>query len=154
MEQGDQFDCHVLEHGAGQREGQALIGAMNRPIQQRSAPLTTAAPVGQKVYAPSSGQESSYFAKAAVTCFSLPAARTQRRTPAIHASFHLSSANTIAGILKQLVRNPLTRQQELAVPGVGISGERQNYGTPSDTRRAATRQVGDACQIARGCKYR
>jgi hypothetical protein len=50
--------------------GQSLITPIpGRIFQQRSAPLVTAAAIGQKAYAPSSGTEPSFFATAALECF-------------------------------------------------------------------------------------
>jgi hypothetical protein len=50
--------------------GQSLIGVIpNRIYRQRSAPLITAAPIGQKAYAPATGTNPSFFATAIVECF-------------------------------------------------------------------------------------
>jgi hypothetical protein len=66
----DASDAALKEARASGSLGQSLIGVIpGRPYLQRSAPLITAASIGQKAYAPSGSDQLSFFADALLTCF-------------------------------------------------------------------------------------
>lgn len=66
----DASDAALKQARSSGALGQSLIGVIpGRVYQQRSAPFITAAPVGQRAYAPTGQNSISFFARALIDCF-------------------------------------------------------------------------------------